>query len=82
VEVEPWVLLAIVGAEVGGSPLLLVTLVFMLLWLVRWVGGAVVVHRLVLRGSTSRQSSHNLPLLGFPVGADCFIRDDDIADKL
>jgi hypothetical protein len=81
VEVELWVLLAIVGAEVGGSPLLLVTLVLMLLWLVRWVGGAVVVHRR-LRGSTSRQSSHNLPLLGFPVGADCFIRDDDIADKL
>jgi hypothetical protein len=54
----------------------------MLLHLVRWVGGAVVVHHLVLRGSTSGRSCHNLPLLGFLVGVDRIVYDDDIADKL
>jgi hypothetical protein len=67
VEVEPWVLLAGVGDEVGGSPILLLTLVLMLLRLVRWVGGVVVVHCSVLQGSTFGQSCHNLPLLGFLV---------------
>jgi hypothetical protein len=48
----------------------------------RWIGGAVVVHRPVLQRSTTGWSGHNLPLLGFLVGADCIIRDHDIADKL
>jgi hypothetical protein len=48
----------------------------------RWVGGAVVVHRPVLRRSTTGWSSHNLPLLDFFVGADNIVRDHDIAHKL
>jgi hypothetical protein len=48
----------------------------------RWIGGVVVVHRLVLWGSTTRWSSHNLPLLCFPVGADCIVHDHDVADEL
>jgi hypothetical protein len=32
--------------------------------------------------STTRWSCHNLPLLGFLVGADGIICDHDIADKL
>jgi hypothetical protein len=48
----------------------------------RWVGGAVVVHRPVLRRSTARWSSHSLPLLGFLVGADGVVRDHHIADEL
>jgi hypothetical protein len=47
----------------------------------RWIGGAVVVHRLVLRKSTTGWSSHNLPLLGFLVGADGIVRDHDVADE-
>jgi hypothetical protein len=58
-----------------GSPLLL-------LWLARWVGGAVVVHRPVLQRSTSGRSCHILPLLGFLMGTDCIVHDGDIADKL
>jgi hypothetical protein len=65
-----------------GSPLLLSTLVLVLLWLSRWVGGVVVVHRPVLQRSTTDWSSHNLPLLGFIVGADCIIYDHDIVDEL
>jgi hypothetical protein len=46
-------------------------------------GAAVeVVHHLVLRGSTTRQSSHNLSLLGFLVGVECIVRDHDVADEL
>jgi hypothetical protein len=30
----------------------------------------------------SRRSCHSLPLLGLLVGADCIVRDDNIADKL
>jgi hypothetical protein len=41
-----------------------------------------VVHRLVLRRSTTGWSCHNLPLLGFLVGVDCIVRDHDIADEL
>jgi hypothetical protein len=52
----------------AGSPLLLQTLMLMLVQRSRWIGGAVVVHRPVLRGSTTGQSSHSLPLLGFLVG--------------
>jgi hypothetical protein len=48
----------------AGNPILLLTLVLMLLWLVRWVGRAVVVHRPVLWRSTTEQSYLNLPLLG------------------
>jgi hypothetical protein len=66
----------------AGSPLLLQTLMLVLLRLSRWVGGAVVVHRPVLRRSTTGWSSHNLPLLGFLVGADGIICDHDIADEL
>jgi hypothetical protein len=58
------------------------TLVLMLLWLARWVGGAVVVHHLVLRRSTTGRSCHNLSLLGFLVSVDCIVCDDDIANKL
>jgi hypothetical protein len=50
--------------------------------LLRWVGGAVVVHRPVLQRSTTGWSSHSLPLLGFLVGADGSVRDHDIAHKL
>jgi hypothetical protein len=57
-------------------------LMLMLLRLARWVGGAVVVHRLVLQGSTSGWSCHNLPLLGFLVSTDCIIHDNDIASNL
>jgi hypothetical protein len=64
------------------SPLLLLMLVLVLLWLTGWVGGAVVVHRSVLRRSTTGWSFHNIPLLGFLVGVDGIIRDHDIADKL
>jgi hypothetical protein len=53
-----------------------------LLQLSRWVGGAVVVHRPVLRRSSTKWSSHSLPLLGFLVGADGVVRDHDIADEL
>jgi hypothetical protein len=48
----------------------------------RWIGGAVVVHHLVLRRSTTRWNSHNLPLLGFLVGADGVVRDHHIVDEL
>jgi hypothetical protein len=41
-----------------------------------------VVHRPVLRRSTTGWSSHNLLLLGFLVGTDVVIRDHDVADKL
>jgi hypothetical protein len=47
-----------------------------------WIGGAVVVHRLVLRRSTTRWSRHNLPFLNFLVGADCIVCDHDVADEL
>jgi hypothetical protein len=70
------------GAEVGGSPLPLVRLVRALLWLTRWVGGAMVVHCPVLRGNTSEHSCHNLPLLGFLASVDYIVRGDDIANKL
>jgi hypothetical protein len=53
-----------------------------LVLLSRWIGGAMVVQRLVLQRSTTGWSSHNLPLLGFLVGADCIVRDHDIADEL
>jgi hypothetical protein len=42
----------------------------------------VVVHYPVLQSSTIGRSCHNLTLLGFLVGVDCIIRDDDIADEL
>jgi hypothetical protein len=54
----------------------------MMLWLVRWIGGAMVVHCPVFWRSTTRWSCHSLPHLGFLVSADCIIRDDDIIDKL
>jgi hypothetical protein len=41
-----------------------------------------VVHHPVLWGSTSGRSCHNLPLLGFLVGADCIFCDYGIADEL
>jgi hypothetical protein len=65
-----------------GSPLLLRTLMLVLVQRSRWIGGAVVVHRPVLQGSTTGWSSHSLPLLGFLVGADCIICDHDTADEL
>jgi hypothetical protein len=49
----------------AGSALLLRTLMLMLGS--RWIGGVVVVHRLVLRRGTTRWSGHNLPLLSFLV---------------
>jgi hypothetical protein len=55
----------------SGNPLLLWALV--LLALMRWVGGAVVVHRPVPGRSTAGRSYHNLPLLCFLVGADHLI---------
>jgi hypothetical protein len=48
----------------------------------RWIGGAMVVHCPVIRRSTTGWSSHNLPLLGFLVGADGVVRDHDVADEL
>jgi hypothetical protein len=57
-------------------------LVLVLLRLSGWVGGAVVVHRMVLRRSTIGWSSHSLPFLGFLVCVDCVIRDHDVADEL
>jgi hypothetical protein len=62
------------------SPVLLRTLVLVLGS--RWIGGAVVVHRLVVRRSTTGWSGHNLPLLGFLVGADDVVYDHDVADEL
>jgi hypothetical protein len=47
-----------------------------------WVGGAVVIHRLILQRSTTGWRCHDLPLLGFLVGVNCIIRDHDITDKL
>jgi hypothetical protein len=66
----------------AGSPLLLRMLMLVLVLLLRWVGGVVVVHRLILWRSTTGWSSHNLPLLGFLVGTDGIIRDHDITHKL
>jgi hypothetical protein len=40
-----------------------------------------VVHRSILRRSTTGWSCHNLPLLGFLVGVNCVVHDHDIADK-
>jgi hypothetical protein len=57
-------------------------LMLVLLLLSRWVGGAMVVHHLVLRRRTVGWSSHSLPLLGFLVGVDGIVRDHDIANKL
>jgi uncharacterized membrane protein len=45
------VLPAVVGAVVGGKPTALLKLVLMLLQLLRRIGGAMVVHRPVLRGA-------------------------------
>jgi hypothetical protein len=73
------------GADVevgGGGALLRLTLVLVLLWLSKWVGGAMVVHRPVLQRSTTGWSYHSLPLLGFLVGSDCIVRDHDNADEL
>jgi hypothetical protein len=53
-----------------------------LVLLLRWVGGAVVVHHPILQRSTVGWSSHNLPLLRFLVGADGIVRDHDITHKL
>jgi hypothetical protein len=53
-----------------------------LVQLLRWIGGAMVVHRPVIQGSTSGWSGHNLPLLGFLMCVDCIIRDHDIVDEL
>jgi hypothetical protein len=52
-----------------------------LLQLSRWVGGTMVVHRPVLRRSTTGWSSHNLPLLSFLVGANGVVHDHDVADE-
>jgi hypothetical protein len=57
-------------------------LVLVLVQLSGWVGGAVVVHRPILRRSTTEWSSHNLPLLGFLMGADGIVCDHDNAHKL
>jgi hypothetical protein len=57
-------------------------LVLVLVLLSRWICGAMVVHHPVLWRSTTGWSSHNLPLLGFLMGADDIIRDHDIAHKL
>jgi hypothetical protein len=62
--------------------MLMLVLVLVLVRLSRWIGGAVVVHRPVLRGSPTRWSSHSLPLLGFLVDVDCIIRDNDVIDEL
>jgi hypothetical protein len=64
----------------AGSPLLLRTL--MLVLGLRWIGGAVVVHRPVLQRSATGWSGHNLPLLGFLMDVDCIVRDHDVADEL
>jgi hypothetical protein len=63
-----------------GSPLLLWTLLLVLGS--RWICGAVVVHRPVLQRSTTGWSSHNLPPLGFLVGADVIVCDHDVTDEL
>jgi hypothetical protein len=80
VEVEPLVLPTGVGAEVGGEPT--ATVDADASEGARWIGGAMVVHRPVLRRSTTGWSGHNLPLLGFLVGADCIIHDHHITDEL
>jgi hypothetical protein len=67
------------GAEVGGNPLWLLTLVLLLM---RWVGGTVVVHHPVPGRSTIGRSCYGLPLLCILVCADCMIHDNDITDKL
>jgi hypothetical protein len=41
-----------------------------------------VVHHLVLWGSTFGRSCHILPLLGFLVSVNCIVCNDDIADKI
>jgi hypothetical protein len=60
-----------------GSPLLLL----IMLWLARWVGRAMMVQHSVPQRGTSGRSFHSLPLLGFFVGADHIICDDDNAKK-
>jgi hypothetical protein len=69
VEVEPYVLPIGAGAEVGGVPTAAAD---------AGVGAAVRVGR----WSTTEWSSHILPLLGFLVGADCIVRDHDVAGEL
>jgi hypothetical protein len=76
VEVEPWVLPAGAGVEVGEE----LMLVLMLL-LARRVSGAMMLHRPVPQGSTTGHSCYNLPLLCLLEGMNRIIRDDDIADK-
>jgi hypothetical protein len=41
-----------------------------------------VVHHPALQRSTPGRSYHNLPLLGFLMGADCIVCDYDIAEEL
>jgi di/tricarboxylate transporter len=78
------VVLLVCGRWVGNPlPLqALALLALVLLLLMRRVGWALVVHRLVPGRSTVGRSYHNLPLLCFLVGVDCLICDDDITDKL
>jgi hypothetical protein len=82
VELRCCPLVLVLALRWAGSPLLLWTLMLVLLWLSRWVGGTMVVYHPVLRRSTAGWSSHNLPLLGFLVGVDDIVCDHDVADEL
>jgi hypothetical protein len=70
------------GARVGGEPTSAADAGAGAVVAVGWVGGAMVVHCPVLWRRTTRWSSHNLPLLGFLMCADCVVRDHNVADEL
>jgi hypothetical protein len=80
VEVEPCVLPAGVGIELGGKPTTAADT--SVAATVEAVGGAVVVRRPIPGRTTAGRSCHNLPLLCFLVGTDRIVCYDDIADKL
>jgi hypothetical protein len=82
VEVEHWVQPAGVGTEMGRRPTVAADAGADAASAGEVGRGAVVVHHPVLRRSTLRRSYHNLLLLGFLMGVDCIIHDDDIVDKL
>jgi hypothetical protein len=82
VEVEPQVLPAGAGVEVGREPTSVVDAgvgAAMAVGVGRWSRG---VHHPVLRRSTTGRSCHILLLHGFLMGADCIVCDHDVADGL
>jgi hypothetical protein len=77
VVVEPLVLPAGVGTDVGGGPLQMV----LMLMLTRWVGGAWRIRHPVLWQSTSGWGCHSLPLLDLLVSTYDIVCYDGIAEE-